>query len=536
MEVSIMQQKKKSLMNKFIDTIEYWGNKLPHPFILFGILVILTLVGSCLLYNAGCSITYMSASRVPGEPEKEVTIAVKNLLAPDNIRYLITKYPDIIISYPPLKLVLVMMAATAFIEKTGFFSTFMKKYLLRAPRGLVTFAVVFVGVNSNLMSDAGTLFALTMGGIIFAALGRNPLIGVILGWASASGGFTANLFLAGTDALLAGITEGVVKEMGVDVAINPAMNYFFMASATFFLSVTLTLFTEKVVCRMVGDGTGEVNMAMLDEYKLTDDQEKGLRWALYGFFFFLLVVGILTVPGNALLRNAKGGFLPKSPLFQGIITIIAFFFVATGTPYGVATGEIKKWKDIPRLVSAGLKEAIPLLTTTFMAAVFIDMMNKSNIFKIVAVAGAEALKGAHIGLLPLCLMIIVVTTIINPFMTSGSSKWLIIAPMIVPMFTMLNVHPAYAQLAYRIGDSATNICSPLQELLPVIIGILTQYQADGKIPLRPGETEQRKIGIGTIFSLTIPYAMVILLTMTAMLIVWLTFNLPIGPGVPMYIH
>lgn len=244
----------------------------------------------------------------------------------------------------------------------------------------------------------------------------------------------------------------------------------------------------------------------------------------------------LTVPSWAILRNAKGGFLPKSPFFAGIITLIAFFFVSTGLPYGVATGEIKKWKDIPRLVSAGLREAIHLLTTTMMAAVFIDMMNKSNIFKMVAVAGAEALRGANIGLLPLCLMIIVVTTIINPFMTSGSSKWLIIAPMIVPMFTMLNVHPAYAQLAYRIGDSATNICSPLQELLPVIIGMLTQYQEEGKIPLRPGETEHRKIGIGTIFSLTIPYAMVILLTMTAMLIVWLTFGLPIGPGIPMHIQ
>ena len=218
------------------------------------------------------------------------------------------------------------------------------------------------------------------------------------------------------------------------------------------------------------------------------------------FLFFLAVIAALTVPSWAILRNAKGGFLPKSPFFAGIITLIAFFFVSTGLPYGVATGEIKKWKDIPRLVSAGLREAIPLLTTTMMAAVFIDMMNKSNIFKMVAVAGAEALRGANIGLLPLCLTIIVVTTIINPFMTSGSSKWLIIAPMIVPMFTMLNVHPAYAQLAYRFVDSATNICSPLQELLPVIIGMLTQYLEEGKIPLRPGETEHRKIGIGTIFS------------------------------------
>lgn len=300
--------RKKSWMNRFIDTIEYWGNKLPHPFILFGMLVVITLIGSWILSQAGCSITYMAASRTPGEPEKEVTIAVTNLLSGENLRYLITKYPDIFIGYPPMKLVLVMMAATAFIEKTGFFGTFMKKYLLRAPRSLVTFAVVFVGVNSNLMSDAGTLFALTMGGIIFAALGRNPLIGVILGWASSSGGFTANLFLAGTDALLAGITEGVVKEMGVAVDINPAMNYFFMASATFFLSVTLTLFTEKVVCRMVGDGDGKVNMALLEEHKLTADQEK--RTAL-GFLWISLLPCCYGSPYRSFLGHpaqCKGWF------------------------------------------------------------------------------------------------------------------------------------------------------------------------------------------------------------------------------------
>ena len=526
---------KKTFLNRFIDTIEYWGNKLPHPFMLFGGMLLATLFISWLLARMGVSISYMSASKIPGEPEKLVTVAVVNLLSGDNLRYIIIKFPEIFVSYPPLKLVLVMMAASAFIEKTGFFETFMKKYLLKAPRRLITFAVVFVGINANLMSDAGTIFSFTMGGVIFAALGRNPLIGVILGYASASGGFTANLFLAGTDALLAGITESIVKEMGLSVPINPAVNYFFMAAATFVLSVTMTIFTEKVVCRMVGDGDGTLDESLIAKHRLTEDQEKGLRWAFYGFLFFLFIMGLLTIPEGALLRNAKGGFLPKSPLFEGIIVIIGFAFVATGIPYAAATGTIKEMRDIPRLVSAGLQQAIPLLTTTLIASLFIDMMNKSNIFKVVAIVGAEILKGADVGLIPLCLMIVVVTAIINPFMTSGSSKWLLIAPMIVPMFTLLNVHPAYAQLAFRIGDSCTNICSPLHSALPIIIGLLTEYQAEGKIPLRPGETMQRELGIGTIFSLTIPYSLVLLSTMTVMLVLWLLLDLPIGPGVSMYL-
>lgn len=254
-----MAKEKQSLMNRFIHIIEKGGNKLPHPFILFGILLVAVLILSFVFSQLGTSITYFSASKTAGAAGKEVTVKVVNLLSADNLRYLITKYPDIYVGYTPLKLTLIMMATTAFIDKTGFFETLMKKYLLKAPKSLITFAVAFMAVNANLMSDAGTYFSLAIGGVIFHAMGRNPLIGVILGYAGCSGGFTANLFLAGTDALLAGITENIVEQMGLSIPINPAINYFFMASATVFLAITLTLFTEKVVCKMVGDGEGVVD-------------------------------------------------------------------------------------------------------------------------------------------------------------------------------------------------------------------------------------------------------------------------------------
>lgn len=527
--------KSKSLMSRFIDIVEKGGNKLPHPFILFGNLVLITLVTSFILNKLGVEITYLSASKQLGETGKEVTVKVVNLLSMENLRYLVIKFPDIFVSYAPLKLVLIMMVASAFIEKTGFFETLMKKYLLKAPKSTITFAVIFMAINSNLMSDAGTIFAVSMGGVIFSALGRNPLIGIIIAYAGASGGFTANLFLAGTDALIAGITENCVQTMGLDIAINPAVNYFFMASATFFLALTATLFTEKFIVKMLGDGDGEANLELLETHKLTTEQEKGLRYAFYGFIVFCVVMLVLTVPENALFRNDNGGFLPKSPLFQGIISIITFLFLVTGIPYAIATGSIKTSKDVPKIASYGFIQAVPFLTTTLMAALFIDLLNKSNIFKIIAIYGAEILKSANIGLIPLCLAVIIITTIINPFMTSGSSKWLLIGPMVVPIFTILNVHPAYAQLAYRIGDSCTNIVSPLHSALPVIIGLLAEYQEQGKIPLRPGETEHREIGLGTIFALTIPYSMVLLATMTTMFIIWLLLDLPIGPGVTLHL-
>lgn len=527
--------KKKSFVNKFIDLIEKGGNKLPHPFILFGYLVIITMVASYILNLMGLEVTYFSGAKTIGEQGKEVTVKVVNLLSKENLKYIVTKFPDIFINFVPLKLIMVMMAASAFVEKTGFFEVLMKKYLLKAPKSLVTFALVFVAVNASIMSDAGTYFSISMGGIIFSALGRNPLIGVILGFVGASGGFTANLFLSGNDALIGGITESAVRTTGANVVINPAINYFFMASSTLFLALTVTLFTEKVVVKMVGDGDGEQKLDLLEKHKLTSDQEKGLKYAFYGFLFFLVVMLVLTIPSNAFFRNEVGGFLPKSPLFDGIVTIISFFFLSVGIPYGIAVGEIKKSEDIPRIISLGMRQTIPILTTSLVVALFIDLLNKSNIFRIIAIKGADVLKSANVGVIALCLIVVLVTTMINPFMTSGSSKWLLIAPMVVPMFTALNVNPAYAQLAFRIGDSCTNIISPLHAAIPVIIAILVEYQEDGKIPLRPGETEHREIGMGTIFSLTIPYSMVLLLTMTVMMIVWLVFDLPIGPGVSLYI-
>ena len=480
--------KQQTLLTKFINIIEKGGNKLPHPFMLFTNLVIITMISSYFLNLLNLNVTFLTASRVAGEATRETTVYVENLLSKENLQYLFVKFPEIIVDYAPLRMVLIMMIASAFIEKTGFFETFMKKYLLKAPKYLVTFAIIFMSINSNLMSMAGTIFSLTMGGVIFAALGRNPLIGTILGYVGASGGFTANFFLAGTDALFAGITENAISSMGMDVVINPAMNYFFMAAATVILSITLTIFTEKFIVKILGDNyTGDSNN-LLDKYQLSDEQEKGLKWAFYGFIVFIIFLLFLTLPDHAFLRNNQNSFFPKSPLFSGIITLISILFLMTGIPYGMATKVIKSPSDIPRIISIGIQQSIPFLTTTIAAAIFIDLLGKSNIFKILAIKGATLLKSGNVNLILLSLFVIAITTIINPFMTSGSSKWLLIAPIIVPLFAVLDIHPAYAQLAYRIGDTCTNIISPLDSSLPILIGILADYQAEGKIPIRPGET------------------------------------------------
>ena len=515
------------VLGRTIRIVEKTGNKLPHPFILFGIFSIITLFVSFSLNKLGFGVTYFESAKNAGEVGKNITIVVENLLTFKNMRTLVQDIPTIYVNFPSLKIVVLMMMAIGLVEKTGFFTALMRKYLLNAPRSIITGALIFTAVNANIMSDAGTIFAFTIGGVLFAALGRNPKIGIIAGFAACSGGFTANMFVAGTYALLSGITEQAAAAVGVNLTINPLCNYYFMAAATIVLTITLTIFTEKFVVKTVGDTDLGNNAELLKSYKLTSKEERGLKFAFYGFLAFMAIFLLLCYPENAFFRNADGGFLPKSPLLSSIVPIIFVMFSAIGISYGVGEGKIKTTRDIPKLLQAGLTQAVPLMVTLLSSSIFIYLLNKSNIFRIFAVKGSFILKEANVGPLPLLLLVVLITTLINPMMTSGSTKWILLAPMVVPMFTLLNISPAYAQLAFRIGDSSTNIISPLHSSIPVILGLLAQYQAEGKIP---NTKEEGEAGFGTIFALTLPYSIVILASLILLMVVWYFLGLPIGPG------
>lgn len=522
--------KKNNSIMKFIKVVERVGNKLPHPFILFGYFILITLVVSYILSKVGFEASYLVEGKA-GEGAKTVLVQVVNLLTFSEMREALINLPDIYVTFPALKIVLIMMMAIGFLESTGFFNALMRRYLLNAPKSLITAALVFVGVNASVMSDAGTILSLTIGGVLFASLGRNPKLGIILGFAACSGGFTANIFVAGTDALLAGITEQAMEGMGVDMSISPLCNYYFMAASTVFLTISLTFVTEKFIVKLMPDEKVINNDAnLLEEYKLKPEEHRGLRYSFYGLLIFIAVMLVLCLPQGAFFRNEAGEFLPKSPLLSAIVPILFFLFCSIGIGFGIGIGKIKSLKDLPQCLQSGVSKAVPLLVTTLTSALFLHLLNRSNIFKILAIKGSFILKSANVGPLPLLLMVVFITTLINPFMTSGSTKWILLSPMIVPMFTLLNISPAFAQLAFRIGDSATNIISPAQHAIPVILGLMAQYDLErGK---KPGESEA---GFGTIFSLTLPYSMTILFTMVFMMVVWYFLELPIGPASYLYI-
>ena len=510
----------------FINWVEVVGNKLPHPFTLFVILCVVTLVLSFLLSNAGVAVTYMKPpAEVGGDPE-QVTVAVKNLLAFEPMRAFLKDFVKTFVNFAPLGLILTMMLGISLLDQTGLMSAAMRKTILGAPPALVTMVLAFVGVNSNLASDAGSVFTATIGGSIFAALGRNPMVGVVAGYAAAWGGFTANLFIAGTEALLGGITAPVAEAMGITAPVHPLMNWYFMIVATFVITFVTTWVTEKFIVRRLGDTSGEmmIDKGSLKEHELTPAEERGLKGALVGLAIFLVIMLALCLPQGAFFRNEDGGFLPKSPLIDSIMPIIFFLFMFVGVGYGIAAGTIKSEKDIPRYMAQGIESIVGFLVVCLPASLFINLFNSSNITTVLAVTGAEVLQAMNLGGIPLAVMFIILCAFINLFIVSGSAKWMILAPIFVPMFSVVSFSPALTQLAYRIGDTSTNIISPLSPYIPVILALLTKFNP-----------QKEEVGIGTYISLMIPYSLAFMVVLTLQLIIWMVLNLPAGPGVGLYL-
>jgi aminobenzoyl-glutamate transport protein len=511
-------------MQAFIGSVEFIGNKLPHPFILFTFFAILVLW--CSYYFEGASVTYMAASRTAGEAAKETTVAVKNLVSRAYWQGFLPTVTNTYITFLPLGLISVMMLGISVMEETGFISALMRKTLLGAPACMVTLVLTLVGINANLASDAGVIFTVTLGAVIYNALGKNPWEGTLVAFAAVLGGYTANFFLTSTDVLLTGVSASVVRDNGIDAPATLVMNWYFMVASTVVLALIIVWvtqkFTEKFLAGEMNDSFKSISAA---PGELTRQENRGLWWALFGFICYLVILGYNTLPAGSFFRNNQGTFLPTSPLFSSLITLIMLLFLTVGTFYGVGAGIIRSMSDVPRLMLKGMKNVLPLFVTAFPASIFLAFFNASNMAPVLAVNGAEMIRQSSLGVIPLIIIFVLMTGFINLFIGSAITKWIIMGPIFLPMFAMLNLSPALTQAAFRIGDSVSGIISPTSSSLVVVIGLLEQYN-----PYR-----NRKAGIGTVIAMELPYAIFMLLGFTALLCVWILLNLPLGPGAGIYI-
>lgn len=492
-----------------LDRIERIGNAIPNPAFLFVVLAVLALVLSAVVSWAGVSVQH------PGTGE---TITPVNLLTIAGLHRILTNLVTNFTGFAPLGVVMVAIMGIAVAESSGLIGALLRLLVLSSPKKLLTGVVVFAGVISNMASDIGYVILIPLAAMIFLAVGRNPLAGLAAAFAGVSGGFSANLLLGPTDALLAGLTQEGARIIDAAYVVTPAANYYFLAVSAVLVTVLGTWVTEKVIVPRLGDYKGDEKPEALD--RLDTNERRGLYWTLAAAAIFVGLLLLGTVPANGFLRDAETGSLLRSPFLSGIIAIVFFGGVLLGVVYGFAARKFTSIDDIIHAMEGSMRTMSVYLVLAFFAAQFVAFFNWSNLGIILAVEGAELLRNLDLSGVTLIIAFVILSIVLDLFIGSASAKWAVMAPVFVPMLMLLGYSPELTQAAYRIGDSVCNIITPLMSYFPLIVAFAQKYDP--------------KAGIGTIMSMMMPYSLVFFIGWTLFLVVWFLFEIPLGPGAGIY--
>ena len=494
-------------LGKSLIMIEIAGNKLPSPSLLFGFLALITLVGSYIVSSAG----WHAVNPVDGK-----TIYSVNLLTLEGIHRILKEMVTNMTGFAPLGVVLVSMLGIGIAEKSGLINSGIKLLVVYSPKKILTFVLVFAGILSNMASDVGYVVLIPLAGVIFASIGRNPIVGMAAAFAGVSGGFSANLFLGTIDPLLAGLTEEGARIMNPSYVVNPAANYYFMFVSTFIIGIAGTIVTEKIVAPKL-ESTTDFESEKVE--KLNTDEKRGMMYAVVSFILMAVIILIGVLPEGGFLRGKDGSIL-HSPLIESVVVFILFISAIMGIAYGYGAKTFKNSGDIVKGMDDSMKSLGSYLTIVFFAAQFVAFFKWSNIGVLTAINGANFLKSLDLGLIPLMILFIIFSAFVNLVIGSASAKWAILAPVFVPIFMLMGYSPELSQAVYRVGDSVTNIISPMMSYFALIITFFNKYDP--------------KAGLGTIISTMLPYSIAFFLFWTALLIVWVLFGLPLGPGAELY--
>lgn len=500
-------QKQNSAIDRFLYLVEKAGNTLPHPASLFAIMAVLVV----LLSGVAAYFELAVIHPVSGDEIRPI-----NLLSIPGLHRMLTELVSNFTSFAPLGTVLVAMMGISVAEHSGLISAALRVLILSSPQKLLTPAVVFAGVMSNMASEIGYVLLVPLSGLIFQAAGRHPILGLAAGFAGVSGGYSANLLLGTIDPLLAGLSQEAARIIDPSYSVSPAANWYFMIVSTFLITALGTFVTEVIAVKRFPDTTEFQN-----QEKITSLSKQEKRGLIYASLAALILTALLlwgTIPSDGFLRASDGDLL-NSPFLKGIVTLIFIYGVLTGIAYGIGAGSIKNDEDVIKGMSKSMATLSGYMVLVFFAAQFVAFFNWSQLGLIFAVEGADFLKQLNLPALPLFVAFILLTATANLFMGSASAKWALMAPIFIPMFMLLGYSPEMTQLAYRIGDSTTNIISPMMSYFALIVAFFARYEP--------------KSGIGTVIAVMTPYSIVFLIGWTALFALWLALGLPIGPETPL---
>ena len=511
--------------------VERTGNKLPDPVFIFFYLIIALVVISVIAALSGVSAQHPTA--LDENTGGALVIEAVSLLSPENIQRLWVEMPKTFTHFHPLGYVLVVMLGAGVAERSGFFAAGMSKAVKSAPKALLTPVVALVAMIGNHAADAGYVVLIPLAGILFAAAGRHPLAGIAAAFAGVSGGFSANVSPGQLDALLFGITEEAVGASALDPTwtANIAGNWYFIVAMTVLYLPIIWYVTDKVIEPRLGAWTKGAVVGADDDAPVEVDEEKaskGLRAAgIAALFVVGLWVLMVFAPGTPLVDEAACEGIPAAdcsihtelrPLYQSLVAGFFLLFLLTGWAYGRAAGTIKDHRDLVNMMAESMKDMGYYLVLAFAAAHFVAMFGWSNLGLITAVHGAAGIESTGLPL-PLVLgLMVIFAGLLNLFVGSASAKWALLAPILVPMLMLLGISPEGATAAYRVGDSATNIITPLMVYFPLILVFAQRWVKD--------------FGLGSLTAMMLPYSVWLLISGVLLIVGWFYLGIPLGPDAP----
>lgn len=513
------------VLDKFLSAIEYVGNKLPSPFAIFLILFAITAVASSIMAWLDVSV------EVPGVGEE---LEVKGLFTGEGLTWLTTNLGTNYLTFPPLVTVLPIMLAVGVAEQSGMLSAVIRKLFGTANRTILPYAVGIIGVAASLMADAGFVIVPPLAAMVFKAAGRHPVAGLIGGFASVGAGYSTSFVPTSLDALFAGITEAVMDSLpGTEFSdVNAMSNYFFNLASSVVLGLLAGFITDRIIEPRMWDqnvSTEEINSDSDEDSQsgeqlsaqLTSKENKALVWTGGATVILTVVVLVSVIVPSSPWRNESGGFLPQSPLMDSIVFLVFAYFLIFGVVYGVVVGTVTSISDVFDMMMKALKDLLSFLVLAFILGQFVALFSWTGIGTYTAVMGASFLESIGLTGFAAIVAFVVLASLLNLLIISGSSMWTLMAAVFVPMFALLGYEPAFVQAAFRVGDSATQIITPLNPYMIVMLGFLQRYQP--------------KAGLGTLMSRLMPYVIPFFLAWTVVLAVWFYADLPLGPGNAIFI-
>jgi aminobenzoyl-glutamate transport protein len=537
----------KTVMQRILDVVEKVGNKVPHPVVIFLALIALVMVLSHVFYMLGTTATadvlavdeklvpvtglegypYSEELSKPQKPEVK-TIVVRSLLTADGIRFIYASVIPSFMSFTGLGLIIVAMIGVGVAEQAGLVNGLIRMLVIISPRWALCYILVFVGIISSIAADAGYLVLIPLAGVAFLSIKRHPLAGLAAGFAAVAGAFTVNMLIKPLDAILVEFTNDAIHLVDPNRSIGLTSNLWFSFVSVPFLTVLVTLITERVIEPRLGayepekpsgqkenlsaDGAGQPEEK---DATLSAAESRGLIFAGIALVAVLAVFGLLALPPGAPLRSPEtGALIGNSPFMNGLIAFIAILFLATGTAYGLGTGSMKSSNDVIKAIEKSMSGLGSLIFLFFILSQFVAYFNYSNLGTIMAMRMAEVLKNAGIGPFWLLIGFIVVVLIIDIFITGAIAKWAIFAPIFVPVLVTLGVNPEAVLAAYRIGDSPMNAITPLNAYFAFVVTVAQKYD--------------KNAGVGTVVSLMLPYVVWMSVLWTLLFAAWYGLGLPWG--------